>query len=77
MSFEVEGKGGSVDDLTLAAQSSAHAAAKYSTVDEARAGESDAFAKLERSENRCSHLYARGENVRQTIFMLRIAIVIL
>lgn len=69
MSFEVEGKGG-VDDLTLVAQSSSHAAAKYRSRDEARAGELDAIAKLERSENRFSHLYARGENVRQTIFML-------
>jgi len=69
MSFEVEDKGG-VNDTILAAQSTTHAAAKYRSVDAGRAAEVDAVGKLERSENRFSHLYARGENTRQTIFML-------
>lgn len=60
MSFEVEG----------GPLSTTHAKAKYSTTEEHQKAEADALAKLERSSNRCSSLYASGENRRQTIFML-------
>ena len=61
MSFEVEGS----DGPTLST-----AQAKYASLAEARAAERDALSQLERSENRWGHLYARGENGRQTIFVL-------
>ena len=66
MSFEVEGKTTPSDT----SQRTLHAKAKYASVDEARAAEREREARAERSQNRCSHLYARGENPRQTIFML-------
>lgn len=66
MSFEVEGKTTPSDT----SQRTMHAKAKYASVDEARAAEREREARAERSQNRCSHLYERGENPRQTIFML-------
>ena len=73
MSFEVEGK--PPDELrastTVAPSSNIHASQKYATNEEADAANEEEIARMARaSEWRFGHLWASGDNVRQTIFML-------